>query len=98
MEVGQRKGRLFQVIGLAGLRSSRELTLQDLGNLMIPPVSKAYISQLENGQAMASAATLMDLSRIFGSVQIADEFGHRYVLVYRGHVPTAVSDEIEWPE
>jgi len=82
----QRKGRLFKVVDLAALRSSRGLSLRAFAELMIPPVHPSFISALEKGQSQASAATLFDLARIFGSIELEDEFGHRYTLVYRGEV------------
>ena len=96
--MGQRKARTFTVCDLAALREAKGLSLRKLGELMIPPVSAAYISQLENGKAMASVPTLFDLSRIFGSLEIADEYGHRYHLVYKGQVKGSLTDAAAWPE
>lgn len=89
---------MFTVCDLTALRDARGLSLRRLGELMIPPVSAAYISQLENGKAMASAPTLLDLTRIFGSVEIADEYGHRYHLVYKGQVKRSLTEAPGLPE
>jgi hypothetical protein len=64
---------------------------------MVPPVHPSFISALEHGQSQASPATLFDLSRIFGSIEIEDELGHRYTLVYRGEIPPPLAPEIDWP-
>jgi transcriptional regulator with XRE-family HTH domain len=93
----QRKARLFRVVDLASLRNSRGLSLRGLADLMIPPVRPSFISALEKGQSLASPATLFDLARIFGSIEIEDELGHRYTLVHRGQLPPPLAPEIDWP-
>lgn len=72
--------------------------MQKLAERFVPPVTSAFISRLENGQSMASAATLFDLSRIFGSIQIEDELGHRYTLVYGGQLPPPLAEDMDWPD
>lgn len=72
--------------------------MQKLAERFIPPVTSAFISRLENGQSMASAATLFDLCRIFGSIEIEDELGHRYHLVYRGQLPPPLAQNMDWPD
>ena len=72
--------------------------MQKLAAQFVPPVTSAYISKLENGQSMASAATLFDLTRIFGSIEIEDELGHRYRLVYRGHLSPPLAENLDWPD
>jgi transcriptional regulator with XRE-family HTH domain len=94
----QRKSRLFKVVDLANLRNARGLSMQKLAERFVPPVTSAYISKLENGQSMASAATLFDLCRIFGSIEIEDELGHRYHLVYRGLLPPPLAADLDWPD
>lgn len=88
-EVGsapQRKSRLYKIPDLVGLRTSRGFSQADLAGRMVPPVSVGYISKLERGEALASATTLFDLARVFGSIWIEDELGYRYHLVYRGRM------------
>jgi hypothetical protein len=64
---------------------------------MIPPVQPSFISTLEKEKSQASPATLFDLARIFGSIEIEDELGHRYTLTHRGQLPPPLAPEIEWP-
>lgn len=93
----QRKARLFKVVDLHGLRASKGLTMLALSSLMIPPVHPSFISMLENGQSQASPGTLFDLARIFGSIEIEDELGHRYTLVHKGQVPLPLQPDMDWP-
>lgn len=84
------------MVELPALRQARGLTRRQLGQQLVPPVSVSYIGQLETGAALASPSTLFDLARIFGSIQLEDELGHRYTLVYRGQVPPPLSPDIDW--
>jgi hypothetical protein len=92
----QRKGREFKVVDLAALRTAKGLSIRKLASMMVPPVGSYFISLLENGQARASPATLFDLSRIFGSIDLEDELGNRYTLVYKGRIPPPLEPDV-WP-